>query len=145
MYRYLPIVFALMLWGLAFHYELGPHTENEPETEVTAPDYHVDSWVEVDHVDNYCWTRSQRFPIKVQVLYYNEAPDDLEYMGQWDSVNNIITIVPPNGLSIQTAAHEVHHMVDTMMERYAIDDWHYGAYLQGHFTECVWNIIANDI
>lgn len=49
------------------------------------------------------------------------------------------------GSDIDTVAHEVHHMVDTMMKRYNIQDDHYAAWLQGSFTSCIWHIVEHDL
>lgn len=100
MYKLLAV--AVMLWVLIFGYEF--HTENNVSEVVVAPeqvDYHKDTQTVAEHVDNYCATLTQKFPIKIQVVYLNEPHEPIDYSGRWHSDTNQIELVStPHGLSI---------------------------------------------
>lgn len=91
----------------------------------------------------YGGTFSEQIKISYPDTIKNE--DGSITIGQWDSANNVLSLMQPDGLNIQTVAHEVSHLVDTLMIRYAIQDEHYEAYLQGFWTECVYEILQEDI
>lgn len=94
------------------------------------------------HDKNICKSTGNFFDIEISVEY---PSDTKNFVGRWEPRKNRILLELGAGSDIDTIAHEVHHMVDTMMNRYGVEDDHYGAYLQGSFTRCVWEIVEEDL
>jgi hypothetical protein len=92
----------------------------------------------IDRESNICRSTGGFFDITVQVVY-EDLPEPT--IGEWRPLDNTIVI---DQKSMDVIAHEVHHMVDTTMERHRVRDDHYAAHLQGAYTSCVFEIVAND-
>lgn len=61
--------------------------------------------------------------------------------GLWEGNENRVTLYEMhNWTDINTVSHEASHAVDTYLERNPGLHWHYEAYLQGAFTECIYTI-----
>lgn len=95
-----------------------------------------------DYQESECRSESEYFDITIKVDY---VPDNDEYAGQWNPAENLILLNEVSGIDISTVAHEVYHMVQTKMREYEVEDPHYGAYLQGAFTECVWSLVERNV
>lgn len=65
-------------------------------------------------------------------------------VGRWTPSERKIELSPKGGMDVDTVAHEVFHMVEDVMRWYQIPDPHYGAYLQGNWTACVWKLVENE-
>lgn len=96
------------------------------------------------HDENVCASNSEFFDIQVAVRYIPHSPE-IEFAGQWRPAENLILLNERSGVDIDTVAHEVYHMVETKMKEYKVADPHYGAYLQGAFTNCVWTLVEQDV
>lgn len=98
-----------------------------------------------DHDSNVCrFATNELFTEEVTILYPDYNPAD-KVAGRWNPASNTIELMQPNGLSVQTVAHEVSHMVDTFMAQQPNIDPHYEAYMQGFWTWCVYEIMQHDI
>lgn len=119
-----------------------------PKSTTTVEEYQEDySGIEVsiNHKDNVCrWQRANVADISITVNY--TAPsDEIDYYGQWRPAENLIVLNTEGGLDISTVAHEVYHVVQTKMEEHEVADPHWGAYLQGGLTNCVWLLVERDV
>jgi len=65
-------------------------------------------------------------------------------VGRWIPSQMTIDLSPKGGMDVDTVAHEVFHFVEDVMEWYDIKDPHYGAYLQGNWTDCVWQLVLHE-
>lgn len=61
-----------------------------------------------------------------------------EELGSWDYENATIRL---NRTSVDTIAHEVHHMVYDYLLDKGISDPHMYAYAQGYWTQCVYDVV----
>lgn len=77
-------------------------------------------------------------------MYPDFNPED-KVAGTWNIDHNIIELMQPDGLDIGTVAHEVSHMVDDFMAKRPDIDPHYRAYMQGFWTDCVYQIMEHDL
>lgn len=101
--------------------------------------------VDGSHEDNTCWFKTNElFTEKVQIFYPDFNPDT-GVLGTWDYASSTIELMQPDGLNIQTVAHEVSHLVDDFMSQQPDIDPHYRAYMQGFWTWCVYEIMLEDI
>lgn len=98
----------------------------------------------IDHKANVCRTDSDFFNFAIKLAYVREQGDEIDYVGLWEPSERRITLVEDQGTNVSVVAHEVHHMVETMMEEYHVRDPHYAAYLQGTFTECMMSLLQED-
>lgn len=144
------IAIALLLWGLGTAYTTDHQRlhnyeypleetllEEEPDFSLAIADGH--------HEYNVCFfADTTLFDETVQIIYPDYNPED-KVIGRWHRDYNTIELMKPNGMNVQTVAHEVSHMVDTFMERYPGIDPHYEAYLQGFWTWCVYEIMQHDL
>lgn len=101
--------------------------------------------INISHTDNVCrWTRANVADISITVNY-TEPSDEIDYFGIWFPAENLIVLNIDGGLDINTVAHEVYHVVQTKMDEYEIADPHWGAYIQGGLTTCVWKLVEQDV
>lgn len=134
--RYLLFVAILVLLYLPF--STSKNVEDQPE------DY---SGIEVylNNENNVCqWQRPGVADISITVNYI-EPSDEIDYYGQWRPAENLIVLNKSGGLNLGTVAHEVYHVVETKMEEHRIADPHWGAYIQGGLTNCVWELVLADV
>lgn len=97
-----------------------------------------------NHASNTCsFSVNGMFSETVHVIYAPLDPEN-EVLGSWYEDLNVILLTSPDGLTVQTVAHEVSHMVDTFMLQQPDIDPHYEAYMQGYWTECVYDIVRED-
>lgn len=109
-----------------------------------SPDYNGIQ-INISHTDNVCrWTRVNVADISITVNY-TEPSDEIDYFGIWFPAENLIVLNIDGGLDINTVAHEVYHVVQTKMDEYEIADPHWGAYIQGGLTTCVWKLVEQDV
>ncbi len=59
-------------------------------------------------------------------------------LGSWNPYTMTITL---SDTSVDTVAHEVHHMTEDMLRKLHIKESHMPAYMQGFFTQCVYGIV----
>lgn len=98
----------------------------------------------VDHTNNTCrWSREGVADVSITVNYIAPS-DEVDYYGRWIPDDNLIVLNNEIGLNVDTIAHEVYHAVETMMARNGVADPHWGAYLQGGLTECVFQLVLKD-
>lgn len=109
------------------------------------PGDYTDTSAVPNHDENICKSTGNFFDIEVAVSYVNDPVDMEGVVGMWVASRDTIMLRTDHGADIDTVAHEVSHMVDTMMERYKVQDNHYEAWLQGQWTRCVWEIVETDL
>lgn len=100
--------------------------------------------VNYNHRYNTCSTGGEFFDFTVSVVYVNPA-EAIDYLGQYNEENKTISLNTDGGLKVGIVAHEVFHMVEHVMDEYKVADPHYGPYLQGVFTSCVWGLVEQDL
>lgn len=93
----------------------------------------------INHGNSTCRVYGNDFDFTVNVYYVTGE----DYLGLWDGGDIYLNV--NGGLDIDTVAHEAWHAVDTMLIRFPIKDRHYGAYIQGHLTRCVWWLVEEDL
>lgn len=99
----------------------------------------------ISHEDNECrWQRANVADVSITVNYI-EPGDEIDYYGRWIPSENLIVLNSEGGLDINTVAHEVYHVVQTKMDEYEVVDPHWGAYMQGALTNCVWDLVDYDV
>ena len=106
------------------------------------PEYIETHKLTINHDENTCSDNSEYFDIYFKVVYVASTTD---FAGQWSPQDRVISLNEEGGRDIDTVAHEVSHMVDTVMESHHISDDHFEAYLQGVYTLCVWQIVEADM
>ena len=121
--------------------------EIQKERPINIEEGGIEVWKLADVVpnlnDNEC-TFVEGSPFKETVhIYYPEKTDEVN--GRWNEDVNVIELMQPTGLDVETVAHEVSHMVDSFMIKYNVQDPHFEAYMQGYWTECVMKIMEDDI
>lgn len=94
----------------------------------------------INHDENTCRVAGDHFDFTVTVYY---APSE-EWSGLWSGDTMEMYLNPKNGMDIDTIAHEAWHAVDDMLVRFDVEDGHYGAYMQGRLTYCVWLLVEED-
>lgn len=129
------LAFVLGIWGTLLATEVEFSLAKQPT------DY-SDTSSFAYHDENRCKSTGNFFDINIEVVYPSEMEDAV---GRWVARNDEIELELGRGSDIDTIAHEVHHMVDTMMDRYNVKDDHYAAWLQGSFTRCVMEIVEEDL
>lgn len=131
----LAFIGAMHLGGIA--------EDKKKETLTPQPsDYSEVYKITADHDENTCSDNSEYFDINFKVVYVASITN---FAGQWSPVDKILSLSEKDGLDIGTVAHEVSHMVDTIMESHHLADEHYEAYLQGAYTTCVWMLVKQDL
>lgn len=142
---------AITLAGIRGHQQLIQSEISATSTPtLNEPQYHL-AEVTGDHESNKCWFKdTTMFNEEVLVVYpeiieYLDEDKKSEVIGRWNADVNVIELMQPKGLTVQTVSHEVSHMVDTFMERYPGIDPHYEAYMQGYWTECIYQLMEYDI
>lgn len=96
------------------------------------------------HKENICRSTGNFFDIELRISYH-PAEAMPNAIGKWIPGAYAIMLREDVGMDIDTIAHEVSHMVDTVMDDYNVKDQHYEAWLQGQWTRCVWEIVEKDI
>lgn len=119
-------------------------TELREDVMSKQPEGYSDVKAIIDHEANNCRTDSNFFDFNV-TLRYIENSEDIDFAGRWDYNQKLMLLNQETGVDISTVAHEVAHMVQGVMEEYRVEDPHYGPYLQGVFTECVWMLVEQDL
>jgi hypothetical protein len=103
------------------------------------------SVVDGEHGNNTCFFADTTVFNDVITIVYPDFNSEDKVLGRWNADTSTIELMQPNGLTVQTVAHEVAHAVDTIMEKHPNIDPHFEAYLQGHLTWCVYEIMQHDI
>lgn len=76
-------------------------------------------------------------------VYTIQAFDDESVMGQFSTPGGVPRITVKLGnVNIDVVSHEVHHFVDASTGAKGIDDGETAAYMQGYFTQCVWDLLT---
>lgn len=84
--------------------------------------------------------RSETFKDEADVYMMPERKTGI--LGQYIANQRAIVL---RSKDIDTIAHEVSHLVDSIVATHGINDGESRAYLQGYFTKCVYDTIREDI
>ena len=98
-----------------------------------------------NYTSNTCWFPDNTLFTETITVVYPDFNEENKVTGSWDPNTNTIELMQPEGLNVQIISHEVSHMVATFMSQYPDLDPHYGSYMQGYWTQCVYNIMQDDI
>lgn len=122
------------------------HSEMSPgiKTPSNEPGWSLATTV-IDHNANTCSFATQTLFNETVFVTYPDFVAEEKLLGRWMADTNTIELRQPNGLTLDIVAHEVSHMVDTFMARYPNVDPHYEAYIQGFWTDCVYQLMIRDI
>jgi hypothetical protein len=86
--------------------------------------------------DNTCENQFLKEKIKVEIKDLSE----LHAMGVWYKNENKI-VFDTNVKDIDTVSHEVYHMTRTLTKRHRLIGEELQAFMQGSFTQCVYELI----
>lgn len=76
-------------------------------------------------------------------VYTIPAFSDEDVLGQFSTPDGVPRITVKLGnVNIDVVSHEVHHFVDASTGAKGIDDGETAAYMQGYFTQCVWDLLT---
>lgn len=81
-----------------------------------------------------CLASGNRFKYVVNVVF----DDSMEPMGEWLESTKTLKL---RDTDVDTIAHEVNHLVHSMLRENHITDDHMFAYAQGFWTQCVFDIV----
>lgn len=145
------VIFGVALFGFVlFEVEDKPMKEEVATEEFTVQSYPSEYTADYEkvqfianHVDNTCAFRDASLFQGVVKIEYPEKTD--EVVGTWSYSDSTLELMQPGGLNVRTVSHEVAHVVEDYMDVYEVSDPHFGPYMQGYLTECVWVILQKDI
>jgi hypothetical protein len=122
-----------------------PSWPKEKPIHTESPGYdHITATI-TDRSENVCSLRFDDYLYEVDVRYFDNTEENENLAGQWIASEKRILLSNTMGLDIDTVAHEVAHTVQTLMRMPEITDPHYGPYIQGRLTRCIWEIVQEDM